>query len=248
MTILSSFAHPHVMPNFVTFFLLQTMSFSMQLQWSKSKAVCPPERFFTRLAYFSSCFRGSQVRGVGRVTTDQGGAGGTREPGGSARLRVSAWAEGGRIQGGADRPRWSDGIGGGATGSSRLGEAGGCTTCGSTSQQGVSGEDEELQASSRGRAGGLVEVCGEDDRGKLDVINNINSNSQQANEIVSVLSWNSYDSEQTDDNRWDRVGGSSSVLKSNRIPSATDIAGSHHWLDALWGTGSGAMVSAVPSS
>lgn len=95
-----------------------------------------------------------------------------------------------------------------------MGEAGGCTTCGSTSQQGVSGEDEELQASSRGRAGGLVEVCGEDDRGKLDVINNINSNSQQA----------------------------------NRIPSATDIAGSHHWLDALWGTGSGAMVSAVPSS
>lgn len=51
-----------------------------------------------------SAAEGSQVRNAGRVTTDQGGGGGMREPGG---------AEGGRSQGEprqVDGLRWSEGI------------------------------------------------------------------------------------------------------------------------------------------
>ncbi len=76
---------------------------------------------------------GSQVRGIGRVTTDQGGARGMREPSGAIRPRVSGGAEGGRSQGRADRSMGRGGgkgseAGGGAKGSTRLGEAGGCMT------------------------------------------------------------------------------------------------------------------------
>ncbi len=38
------------------------------------------------------------------MTTDQGGVGGTREPGGAARPMVSGGAEGGRSQGGSPTP------------------------------------------------------------------------------------------------------------------------------------------------
>lgn len=38
-----------------------------------------------------SAAQGSQVRGGSRVTTDQGGAGGTREHGGAARLSEGVW-------------------------------------------------------------------------------------------------------------------------------------------------------------
>lgn len=46
------------------------------------------------------------------------------------------------------------------------------------------------QASSRGRAGGLAELCCDGDGGKFDEINYGNFNSQQVNETVSVLSRN----------------------------------------------------------
>lgn len=45
------------------------------------------------------------------------------------------------------------------------------------------------------QSGGLAELCGEGDRGKLDVINNGSSTSQQANGTASVLSWSSDDPE-----------------------------------------------------
>lgn len=44
---------------------------------------------------------------AGEVTTDQGGAGGLREPGGVKRPRVSGRAEGGRSQQ-VDEPRQSE--------------------------------------------------------------------------------------------------------------------------------------------
>lgn len=52
-----------------------------------------------------------------RATTDQGGTGGTREPGEAARQRVSGGAEGGRSQGRAIRSTGRDGA--------KLSEAGG---------------------------------------------------------------------------------------------------------------------------
>lgn len=70
---------------------------------------------------------------AGRVTADQSGAGGTMEPGGAARLRVSGGAEGGRSQGDADRLTGRGGAKGseaecGDEGFSCLGAAGECTT------------------------------------------------------------------------------------------------------------------------
>lgn len=41
----------------------------------------------------------SQVCGAGEVTSDQGGAGGSREPGGAVRPIVPSGAEGGRMVG-----------------------------------------------------------------------------------------------------------------------------------------------------
>jgi len=51
-----------------------------------------------------------QVCSESGVTTDQRGAGGTREPGGATRPRVSGGADGGRSQDGADRSMGQDGV------------------------------------------------------------------------------------------------------------------------------------------
>lgn len=60
-----------------------------------------------------SAVDGPEVCGRSRVTTDQEGAGGTREPIGATRPRVSSEAEGGSSQGGVDGPRWGEMIRGG---------------------------------------------------------------------------------------------------------------------------------------
>lgn len=88
---------------------------------------------------------GLYIRSTDRVTADRGEAGGMREPGGSARPRISGGAEGGRSQGASDRSTGRGGekgsaAGGGAKGSSLLGEAGECTM-----PQGIIGEGEGLQ-------------------------------------------------------------------------------------------------------
>ncbi len=103
--------------------------------------------------------------------TDHGEAGGTSEPRRAIRPRVSSGTKGGRSQGGVK-------------GSSRSDEAGDCTNWGFTSLQGITGEDERLQASSWGRAGGLAELCG---KGKLNMTNDSNSTSLQV-DAVSLLS------------------------------------------------------------
>lgn len=66
----------------------------------------------------TTSFRGGETESSGRLqvcgrsslTTDQGGGGGTREPGQAARSRVCGEAEGGRNQGEAVGPSWSEGI------------------------------------------------------------------------------------------------------------------------------------------
>jgi len=119
-----------------------------------------------------------------------------------------------------------------------------------TSQQGITREGEGLQASSRGGAGGLAELCGDDDRGKLDEINGANSNSHQVINTSSMLVSTSDDEEQTDGIGWEAVPPCSNPSASPLcpIPPVSSVL-----LLSLSQTHSGApapgaMVGAVPSS
>ena len=105
--------------------------------------------------------------------------------------------------------------GGGATRSIHSGADGGCLTCGSTSQHGISGDGKGVQTAIRGGAGGLAEKGGDGGRWKLDRVKGNITLAMQ----VSVLFRNSgKGSEQTDKSQ----SKQSNVLSSDEGSEQTD--------------------------